>query len=417
MGGDSGLKRLRPRPDGPEVDTYIQSRRRRGVALITVLVMLTALMGVASLAVDLGRAQLAKSELKSTADAAGRAACNALSSGGITGAKAAAVAMAASNTCDGQAVVLNPNTDLTFGTWDPTTRKFTSLAVSGQASPNAVKVTLGRTAAGGNPIPLMFGKVIGMGACDVHASSTTCVVGNTGAYSIIGIKGITISGSGSTDSYNSKNGAYSAATAGHKGSIASNGNISIGGSADIDGDSRAGVGMSTTVSGSATVTGLKAPLGAVLKFPSVTLPSSYTDLGDVVQSSGTVHIPGGVYLFHSITLSGSAHIVWDGPVVFYVRDSYSVSGNVIIDTYQNLPANRIMNFLPTCTTATWSGSHSCIGELYAPDTDFKISGSAELFGRITAETITLTGNGGLHYDEALAPIGTSSSAQSVSRVE
>jgi Flp pilus assembly protein TadG len=391
--------------------------RRRGAALITTLVMLVALCGVASLAVDLGRAQLAKSELRSTADAAARAACEALPGSGMSGATAAAAAVAATNTCDGQAVVVNPNTDIVFGTWDPTARKFASLAASGQASPNAVKVTIGRTAAGGNPIPLMFGKVIGLAACDVRASSTTCVIGNTGAYSIIGIKGININGYGFTDSYNSSKGGYSAGSAHHKGSIASNGNITLAGSARIDGDSRAGVGMRTTRSGAATVTGLSAPLGAVLKFPSVKLPSSYVDLGDVVQGSGTVHIPGGVYLFHSITLSGTAHIVWDGPVVFYVRDSYSVSGSVIIDTYQNIPANRVMNFLPTCTTATWSGTHSCVGELYAPDTDFIIGGSAELFGRITAETITLTGDGGLHYDEALAPIGTSSSAQSISRVE
>src|SRR4051812_47693436 len=126
-------------PDSNVVGTHIyitrsfdRARPRRGVALITVLVMLVALCGVASLAVDLGRAQLAKSELRTTADAAARAACEALPSGGTAGASAAAVAVAATNTCDGQAVVLNPNTDITFGTWDPTARKFLSLAASGQ---------------------------------------------------------------------------------------------------------------------------------------------------------------------------------------------------------------------------------------------------------------------------------------------
>jgi hypothetical protein len=57
-----------------------------------------------------------------------------------------------------------------------------------------------------------------------------------------------------------------------------------------------------------------------------------------------------------------------------------------------------------------------VGELYAPDTDFTVGGSAELFGRITAKTITLSGNGGMHYDEALPPLGTASTAQPIRRV-
>jgi hypothetical protein len=395
------------------VRTAHRRDRRPAVALIYTLVILAALVSIASLAVDLGRAQLAKSELRSAADAAGRAAAAALSNGGIAAARTAAVAAAASNTCDGQAVVLDPSNDLAFGTWDPVARKFSA----GQSNPNAVKVTLGRTAAKSNPIPMMFGKLIGLSSCDVHASTTVCTVGNTGAYSIIGIDSVSMTGSSSTDSYNSSKGDYSSGTASHKGAIASNGDITLSGNGKIDGDARAGVGKTTKMSGSASVTGLVASLGAVIKFPSVTLPSSYVDLGDVEQSSGTVHIPGGVYLFHSIDLSGSAHIVWDGPVTFYVRDSYKVSGSVVIDTYQNLPANRVIKFLPTCTTATWSGTNDCVGDLYAPDTNFTVGGSAELFGRITAKTITLTGNGGLHYDEALAPIGTGATAASITRVE
>lgn len=392
------------------------ARKRRGSALVYLMLILAVLTAFASLAVDWGRVQLAKSELETAADAAGRAACAALSDGDVAAAKRAAVAAAAANSCDGAPVTLDPDNDLTFGSWDATGRTFSPTPASGLPTPNAVRVTLGRTASRGNPIPMAFGSLLGLTSRDVHGSTIVTTQQETGAYAIIGIDGVKITGSAFTDSYNSGKGPYSASTALHNGSVASNGDISMTGSSRIDGDARNGIGKSTSTGGGATVTGQIAPLDKPLNLPSVKLPSSYVDLGDVSQSSGTVHIPGGVYLFRSIRLSGTAHIVWDGPVVFYVRDYYSVSGNVVIDTYKNIPANRIMNFLPTCKTATWTGTHSCVGELYAPDTDFTVGGSAELFGRITAKTITLSGNGGMHYDEALPPLGTASTARPIRRV-
>lgn len=66
-----------------------------------------------------------------------------------------------------------------------------------------------------------------------------------------------------------------------------------------------------------------------------------------------------------------------------------------------------MYFLPNCKVATWAGAHSCVGDMYAPDTDFTISGTSHLYGRIVAKSITVTGNGGLH--EALPPIGITGS--------
>jgi hypothetical protein len=58
-----------------------------------------------------------------------------------------------------------------------------------------------------------------------------------------------------------------------------------------------------------------------------------------------------------------------------------------------------------------------VGELYAPDTDFTIGGGAQLFGRITAKTIRLSSSGGLHYDEALPPIGGDTNPRAIMRVK
>jgi Flp pilus assembly protein TadG len=389
-------------------------RQRRGAALVYVTVMLAALFAFALLSVDLGRAMQAKFDLQGTCDAAARAAAHALSSGGTpAAARQAAADVVANNRVDGQAVRMNPASDVTFRNWDATTRTGTLLTGAGEAGANAVQVTLARTRAGGNPVTLTFGGAIGVPTADVHAVSTACAAGNGSDYAIVGINSLTIGGNGYTDSYDSRNDPYSAATARHKGSVASNGDISLSGSAKVDGDVRCGVGKSTSVSGAATATGRVAPLGAPLSFPSVTLPASYVDAGDCVMSSGTVSLAGGVYVFDTFDLSGTAHIAWQGPVVIYVRTAYKIRGKAVVDTYQNIPANQVLKLLPTCKTASWTGSQSCVGEVYAPDTDFTVGGKAQLYGRIIARTISVGGSAGLHYDEAMPPAGSDVKASGV----
>jgi Flp pilus assembly protein TadG len=379
-------------------------------------VLLFVLCGLASLAIDLGRVYLAKGELAGAADAAARAACAALPNG-VSAAKKAAADAAADNKVAGQSVRLDAEKDVIFGTWDPSTRQFTVLSGAARDNANAVRVSLARTAADGNALPLMFAQAFGQSTCDVHSGATACLTGRASAYSIIGLNFITASG-GLTDSYNSSLGAYGPGRIGHLGSIASNGAITLSNNANIDGDVRCGVGKTATLTTGAKATGLIAPLGTTLKFASVTLPTTgVTEAGDCIMSSGTTTVPGGTYVFDTIDLSGTAHITWQGAVKFYVRTAYRVSGSVVIDTYNNIPANRVIYFLPTCKTATWTGSHSCIGELYAPDTDFTIGGSAQLFGRITAKSITLSSTGGMHYDEALPPLGKTTTARQVTQVQ
>jgi hypothetical protein len=342
--------------------------------------------------------------LQTAADSAARAACQALPNG-TAAAQNAAISAAAANMVDGSPIVLTPSTDITFGTWDSTANTFTPLSGAGIANANAVRVVPACSAAKGNAVSLWLANLIGKSTSDVAASGTACRGGNVSAYSLIGLNGITFAGAGSTDSYNAAQGTYSAGSAHHRGSIASNGNIVLSGSAEVDGDARCGVGKTTTILNSASVTGMVAPLGAVMSFPSVTLPSSYQSLGDINMSGGTVSVPGGTYYLANLTLSGSATVIWTGPTVLYIGNSYNVSGNASITTYQNLPANRILKFLPTCTTATWTGTNQCVGELYAPDTDFTIGGTVDLYGRVTARSLVVNNDGGLHYDESLSPAG------------
>ena len=226
---------------------------------------------------------------------------------------------------------------------------------------------------------------------------------NPKPYSLIGIESLTLGGTAFTDSYHSSKGPYGTTSPRAMGSIASNGNITLNNTARINGDVYFGPTSVLTLAAGAKINGQRARLSTPLVYPSVTLPpaGTYTDLGDVNMTTGTSNNPGGVYVINRLSLGGNALINWQGPVTIYVRTSYTVSDGVVINTYGNLPKNRKLYFLPTCTTATWSGTNTCVGELYAPDTHFTISGSVQKHGYVIAKSINNTSSGGMHYDEAL----------------
>src|SRR3954470_13204727 len=140
-------------------------RRRAGVSLIWALVCMTALLGFVSLAVDVGRIQSAKTELRRAADAAARYAVTGIKDNTY---KAKAVAAAADNQVDGVSLALD-NGDITVGTWDSGT--FTS----GGKAPNAVRVRAYRTAERGNAIPLTFARVLGISSSDLKASAIAAI--------------------------------------------------------------------------------------------------------------------------------------------------------------------------------------------------------------------------------------------------
>ncbi len=143
--------------------------RRRGAAVVYVGMSLAVIIGFCSLGVDVARCQFAKSTLRHTARAAAMAAVENLSNG-QTASIAAAVGMAASNTCDGTPVALDPSNDIQFVNWVGP-GNYTILSASQFSQANAVLVYARRQNANGNPISLMFGGIIGVPTCDVQSSA------------------------------------------------------------------------------------------------------------------------------------------------------------------------------------------------------------------------------------------------------
>jgi Flp pilus assembly protein TadG len=149
--------------------------RRRGVAIVYVVCIMAVMLGFCSLAVDFGRVQTAKTELRRAADAAARAAVvSYATTGNSTTAANAGSTMAANDKVDGQTANI-PTSNIEIGTWDKT-KGSSSAFTSGTPNPNntttytAVQVTASQT------VPLLFGIIIGKSSCTVHATSTAALV-------------------------------------------------------------------------------------------------------------------------------------------------------------------------------------------------------------------------------------------------
>jgi hypothetical protein len=110
-----------------------------------------------------------------------------------------------------------------------------------------------------------------------------------------------------------------------------------------------------------------------------------------------------IYTHGEFTISGSGllRIAPGAHLKMYVGGKMTVSGSGVLNDTQ-LAENCEVYGLPTCTSATVSGSGAFIGTVYAPQAALTISGSGGFVGSVAAGSATLSGGAAFHYDEALS---------------
>lgn len=148
--------------------------RQRGATAVLVAVVIVILIGFAALVVDIGRLFRTRGELQTATDSAALAAAQQLdrTEDGLVRARSAAHEWAAQNHALGTPVSV-ADADILFGHWDPGSETFAVLAEDGTTAPaiNAVKVIGRREQASGNPVPLLFARVLGRNTGNVNASA------------------------------------------------------------------------------------------------------------------------------------------------------------------------------------------------------------------------------------------------------
>jgi Putative Flp pilus-assembly TadE/G-like len=392
--------------------------QRRGNVVVLSAFLMMALMAMVAFAVDIGYIAEAHTQLQRSADASALAAACKLPN-------LAQATLAATNTANQNKTSITPalkSSDIVFGFWNRRTSTFTSPKPVGRPY-NAVKITLRRTAANGNALGLFFGRFLGRNTTDVI--ETAIAFGDRGLCGpFIGIEEVKVSGGLTTDSYDSYNGLYNVATAGDLGSLCSDGDITVGGNADIEGDVRAGEGDDVTLNGnSLDITGQIGNRETPLSLPPVDLGTAQTtNNNDALPTykppmsgwikpynSGThdfsllagaaYTMPPGVYCFKDFKMVGGSILNITGKTTIYITGNLDRQGGAIL-TNLSQQANNLQIFM-TGGTAQISSDNDFYGVIYGPNTDITYSGSANYYGAMVGKTLTILGDAVGHYDESL----------------
>ncbi len=238
-----------------------------------------------------------------------------------------------------------------------------------------------------------------------------------------------ISGQGFTDSYDSSLGLYGGTNIGTDGDIGSGTEVDASGQAYVDGDVIIPEGStppdSKYYSGSVeeednppleqiTVPAnlVALPNGGSISSTTTLPPGDYQYWMFNLSSKSTLTItgPANIYLTGgtSISVSGQAEIVIDsastGPVNIYFDGDVDLSGQGIANE-TSIPSNLIMYGTNTTSqTIDVSGQADFYGAIYAPTSEVSLTGQGGLFGSFIGDEVTISGQGGVHYDAALGSV-------------
>lgn len=257
---------------------------------------------------------------------------------------------------------------------------------------------------------------------------------NSFYFALVGKDEVVMGGNARTDSYNSSTG-----TTGDNGDVATNGDITMNGDeAFINGDADTGpegtFAETDQVSGEIThesniplppvivpqelidlpssgqLTAPPAqPLTGLHKYTSIKLANPTDQL--VVQGPASIYLTGS----SSLSITGPAAFIISesstGPVYIYADGDVSISGQGIVNTTQT-PSNFLLystasaeDSLSKPPQITFSGQTDLYGAIYAPGADVSITGlSYDIYGAIIGKTLDISGNGTVHYDEALSDV-------------
>ena len=362
-------------------------RRRPGMAMIYLLVILTLIFALASFAIDYGRVQLSKSQLQISTDAAAKWAALGMS-GGKSAARTRANAAAADNPVNGVAIRF-ASSDVVLGSWNDSTHVFTP---NGTPS-NAVK--LSSTAV----IPLTLGKMVNKTSVTLRASAVARTESIRG---MIGLNGIDFQNKAFIGSYDSSvNTNPTEATANSNAKVSSNGPITGQNNGTLKGDFTYGPSGSVavnswTISGTSTKLTSPVPTPKMPTWNPVPNPGGITN-GDYINNGGTLN--GGSYWFNSLAVNGP--LSFNGPTTIYVNGDITIDGsNGSITAYNSRPGNLTIYQIGAGRKFVTKNNTSIKAIIVAPGSDFDGKNGVDFYGLVIFNTISMKNHVDFFFDES-----------------
>jgi|GEM_PF-2119636 len=255
-------------------------------------------------------------------------------------------------------------------------------------------------------------------------------------YGLFGDQAVNVSGSGTTNSYDSRVGAYNDDSTSpgynvtHHGDVGTNATsttlshgIWISGSISIDGQVAVGPNVpnpTSVVTGynSATITGNPKVVSQANSFPMppVVIPPSLScnDLTVSEHSVVTLSSVGGAngdgnYCYRILTLQGGGTLTADGPVKIYLTEQLAARGHSMLGVPSDPTKVQVLissSGSASLENETLTGSTEFYGTLYGPQATINITGNATVYGSVIARVVNLSGSADIHYDQALGNSNT-----------
>jgi hypothetical protein len=271
--------------------------------------------------------------------------------------------------------------------------------------------------------------------------------GSSFEYAVFARERVILLNNARIDSYDSALGAYGGTNVNSNANVGTNGNgsgeISLGNNAMIRGNAGTGPGGTVALSNNAAI------LGSVTHsinrpVPQVQVPASLTSLSSsgAMTVSGTATISGGNYKYSSITMGNNGTLNITGTVNLYLTStataiSFANNCNVVIapGAQFNLYVNGVVNVRNNSSIntqshdpanfqlySTYEGANGiCIsnngnfyGAVYAPDTDIVLANNVDCFGSFVGQSVDLSNNADIHYDERLCYVPGMSTGYDIS---
>ncbi len=143
--------------------------------------------------------------------------------------------------------------------------------------------------------------------------------------------------------------------------------------------------------------------------------------GDVKITGGTITLPGGVpgnpaiYNINSLTMSGTATLNIQGPVVLNIAcgpagnpcpgaNAVSIGSNVSLNNKSFLPGNFVIDYGVSAASAGGidiKGNTDFFGVIDAPNAAVKLDGGTNVYGSVIGNSITVSGGTNFVWDRSL----------------
>jgi hypothetical protein len=364
--------------------TFVTFKTRKGMSMLYVIIVMTVVFGFASLAMDYGKVQLAKTQLRTAVDSSARHGVQWVS-GGKTTALPAVNAAAADNTVNGQPISFT-NAQIDIGSWNHQTRVFT---VNGTPR-TALRVTNSAS------VPLALGPAIGMQSCTVRASAVAKCV----PLAVCGYSGFSFKNNTFVGSYNSAVTVNpTQASASSNAVCVSNGYIGEQNNGDIRGSCI--VGPSGSVDPGFSITGGTQTLASAVPVLSDPAWSPTGNPGGVPANytvSANTTLPSGTYWFTNLVVNRP--LTFSGPATLYVNGNIDL--NDLLIAYQGVPNN--LRIYQLGASRTFDGKNTLKAVIIAPRSAFTAENVFNFYGACVFDTITVKNNCAFFYDESVGMV-------------